>query len=182
VGTCLTPTDGTGAWYNGQTGKFNYSLKFDGTDDSVSVGNSIAGVQSVAFWVKPASPSASLMQLATGTDIKATSGTIGTDGFTSPTIYVNGVVNGTVTAGAWNHVVVTTGTGNTANSILLGKAGRAQRATRRRAVLQLQPDPKPGAASAKRQRRRQMGTSNRRTVGRPPAGNEPGHFYRNRSR
>ena len=33
VGTCLIPTDGTGAWYNGASGKYNSSLSLDGTDD-----------------------------------------------------------------------------------------------------------------------------------------------------
>jgi hypothetical protein len=37
AGTCLTPTDGTGAWYNGASGKFNASLKFDSADDYVSI-------------------------------------------------------------------------------------------------------------------------------------------------
>jgi len=35
AGTCLTPTNGTGAWYNGKTGKFNSALSFDGADDYV---------------------------------------------------------------------------------------------------------------------------------------------------
>ncbi len=35
VGTCTSPTDGTGAWYDGVSGKRNYSLDFDGTDDEV---------------------------------------------------------------------------------------------------------------------------------------------------
>jgi len=37
AGTCLTPTNGTGAWYNGKVGKFNSSMSFDGNDDYVSI-------------------------------------------------------------------------------------------------------------------------------------------------
>jgi hypothetical protein len=40
-GTCTTPIDGTGAWYNGRIGKYNSAMSFDGTDDYVDVGNSI---------------------------------------------------------------------------------------------------------------------------------------------
>jgi hypothetical protein len=39
AGTCITPTDGTGAWYNGRSGKYNSAMSFDGADDYVDVGN-----------------------------------------------------------------------------------------------------------------------------------------------
>ena len=42
AGTCTTPTDGTGAWYDGRTGKINSSLDFDGSDDVVTVANAPA--------------------------------------------------------------------------------------------------------------------------------------------
>jgi len=38
AGTCASPTDGTGAWYNGRTGKYGASLNFDGVDDYVQLG------------------------------------------------------------------------------------------------------------------------------------------------
>ena len=60
-GTCTTPTDGTGAWYNGISGKRNYSLNFDGTDDYVSLGAptdlDFAAPGSVSAWVKTSSDS-----------------------------------------------------------------------------------------------------------------------------
>jgi len=123
VGTC---TDGlsTSAWNNGAVGKFNSSLNFDGTDDYVSVANTISNVQSLSLWAKPASTSAAigLIKLATGIDVKINNGgSIGTDGITSPTIYINGHTGGKVTASQWNHIVVTTGTAITANAITLGK-------------------------------------------------------------
>jgi hypothetical protein len=58
AGTCTTPTDGTGAWYNGRSGKFNSSLSFDGVDDYVSIPNNTAlqltNNFSISVWFKPA--------------------------------------------------------------------------------------------------------------------------------
>lgn len=54
VGTCST--SGT-ARYNGVSGKYNYSLNFDGTDDKVGLGNvfSVASGDSITLsgWIKP---------------------------------------------------------------------------------------------------------------------------------
>jgi hypothetical protein len=58
-GTCDDGTS-TSAWGGGKTGKFNSSLKFDGTDDFVNVGtNSITGTNpyTLSAWVKGNSPS-----------------------------------------------------------------------------------------------------------------------------
>ena len=125
MGTCTS--NASTPWFNGTNGKFNSSLNFDGIDDNVSVANTLSNVQSIAFWVKPATASASLLQLSTGVggaDIYAASGVISTDSITSPTKYVNGKVNGTLIGGSWNHVMVTTGAAITANNILFGKLWR----------------------------------------------------------
>ena len=58
AGTCSTPVDGTGAWYNGKTGKYNYSMSFDGVDDYINIGskamlNSLGDpAMSISAWVK----------------------------------------------------------------------------------------------------------------------------------
>lgn len=52
-GTC-TASSASSAWYNGRTGKFNYALAFDGTDDYVDMGNNLnpgTGDFSVSGWV-----------------------------------------------------------------------------------------------------------------------------------
>jgi hypothetical protein len=55
LGTCTTPTDGTGAWYNGRNGKYNSSMSFDGADDYVKVNDTstldITGPVTVSTWV-----------------------------------------------------------------------------------------------------------------------------------
>jgi hypothetical protein len=56
TGTCTTPTDGSGAWYNGHEGKFNSSLKFDGADDyitsSANWSNKFSNGITLSAWVK----------------------------------------------------------------------------------------------------------------------------------
>ena len=55
IGTC-TDGDTSNAWYNGRIGKYNSSMSFDGSDDSINVGN-IASVNSateltMSAWIK----------------------------------------------------------------------------------------------------------------------------------
>lgn len=54
-GTCTSPTDGTGAWYDGRNGKYGASLDFDGGSDYVSIADS-AGLHltnfSLSLWFK----------------------------------------------------------------------------------------------------------------------------------
>ena len=97
-------------------------LKFNGTSDNVSIGNTINGVQTLAFWVKPTSITASIFQLTSSTYITASSGTISATGFTTPSIYVNGQLGTTIISNQWNFIEVTTGTGINADALLIGKA------------------------------------------------------------
>jgi uncharacterized protein (TIGR02145 family) len=120
VGSCTTYGTARG---NGASGKYDSSLSFDGTDDYVNESASIGGVQAVSFWAKPTTTSQSFLQMASGVSVTSSSGTVSAGGFSAPSIYVNGVSGGTVLAGAWNHILVTTGTGVTANAIRLGLVG-----------------------------------------------------------
>jgi hypothetical protein len=111
AGTCQT----SGAWYNGATGKRNYSMDFDGTDDlinftSTNVINVSAG--SIAMWFKPSSTQNGsnyylfshpqtgtnsriyINTNATGTSIKGRLG----DGTTIADI--------TITANTWHHLAL----------------------------------------------------------------------------
>jgi len=125
AGTCGSGTS-TEAWNGGTTGKFNSSLNFDGTDDYVGVGGS-SPVNTVSFWVKPTSTTASMINLTAGAYITASSGTISATGFTTPTYYVNGIATTSpvLTANAWNHIVVTTATSITDTAFTIGKANGA---------------------------------------------------------
>jgi hypothetical protein len=105
-------------------GKIGQGLKFDGSTSYVSVSNTISS-RSVAFWIKSASSSASMINLTSGAYIAASSGTITATGFTSPTIYVNGASGSTLTANVWNHIVVTDTAATSSNAITFGKANGA---------------------------------------------------------
>jgi hypothetical protein len=110
----------TGAtWSN--NGKYNKALNFAGSTNSVAV-NSISNIKSVSFWVNPSSTTESLLSLTATIYVSASSGTITATGFTSPTIYVNGKVNSTLTANTWQNIIITTETPITGSAITLGRA------------------------------------------------------------
>ncbi len=93
----------------------------DGSNDVVTLASTVAGVQSVSFWVKPLTTSEQLLDLNGTAYIQASSGTVSATGFTSPTIYIDGVVSSTITANEWHYVAVTTGTGISASAVKLGQ-------------------------------------------------------------
>ena len=99
-------------------------LYFDGSTSNVTVANVIKQVSSVSVWVKPTSVAdIALLDLDGGTHrITVSTGTISATGFSSPTIYINGIATTTLTANIWQLVTVTTGTAfDTTSSLTLGK-------------------------------------------------------------
>jgi hypothetical protein len=93
---------------------------FDGTDDKVAFVGSFGGVQTIAIRVYLSSTTEQVIDLDGGTHyIDVTGGTVAANGFTSPTIYVDGSAGTTITAAAWHSIVVTTGTAFTASSVQL---------------------------------------------------------------
>lgn len=145
TGTCSAPVgewkfeEGSGASANdtsgnGQTGtitgatfsagKVGKSLNFNGGTDTVSSIGSISGIKTVEFWINPTSTTANIIDINTTGPayISASAGTISATGFTSATIYVNGVVSSTLTANIWQFVTVTTDTGLLGSAIQLGRA------------------------------------------------------------
>ena len=115
-----TPTSG---WQNEEMCVAGKCLAFDGTDDFVNQPTSIPSVQSLSFWVRPATTTQSILQLSSSVSVSASSGTIVATGFTSPTIYVNGKVNSTITANTWSHIEITSNTAFTADAIKFGVIG-----------------------------------------------------------
>jgi len=98
-------------------------MYFDGADDSISVSNTIANVQSVSFWEYSNSNSGNYLRLTSSVSVSAASGTVSGNNFSSPTVYVNGVANGKVKAFQWNHIIITTDTGISSNGIKFGVLG-----------------------------------------------------------
>ncbi len=114
--------DGTATGTTIVDGKFGKGRSFNGTSDFISVGN-LGTIQTVAFWVYPNTTSGEFVDLNGTAYINATAGTISATGFASPTIYVNGAAGNTITAGSWQHIAVTTGTGINASAVNIGKRG-----------------------------------------------------------
>jgi len=123
VGACATANT-SAAWYNSREGKFNSSLSLDGTDDYVDVGDTGLTVQTISFWIKPDTTTEDIIDLDGGIhSILVSSGSVSASGFASPSIYVNALVNGSVTAGTWNHILITTETGISADDLDIGRIG-----------------------------------------------------------
>lgn len=96
------------------------AIQFDGSDDKIALGDisHLGTVKSVAIWVYLETTTEQIIDLDGGsTYIHASAGTITATGFTSPTIYVDGVVSSAITAAGWHFVVVTTGTAVSPTSV-----------------------------------------------------------------
>ena len=104
-------------------GKLGQAFDLDGTNDFIDSGN-IGNVQSVAFWIKAdVTTSREIIALTAAAQVELDgSSQVTATNFTSPTVYVDGVVAATIDSG-WRHVVVTTGTAVNATAVQLGQAG-----------------------------------------------------------
>ncbi len=103
-------------------------LFFDGSTSKVTAATVVKSVQSVGLWVRPNTLNATnvLIDLDGGTHkiTSNASGTITATGFSTPSIYVNGILNGTITLNRWNFVEVTTATAfDTTSSFTIGTDG-----------------------------------------------------------
>jgi hypothetical protein len=117
VGNCNT-SSASSMWFNGLTGKRNYSLAFDGTDDYVSLGAgstlNITGPITVSAWVKGGSFGAANAVVARGTGAGSTTQYLLTVESGIPRFYIsNGAAiffatgGTTLTTGTWYHLTAT---------------------------------------------------------------------------
>jgi hypothetical protein len=96
-------------------------MRFDGTDDVITIGNTGRSVKTTAFWVKPTTTTEDFIDFDGGThSVEVVAGTVTATGWDTPTIYVNGVAGTALSAGLWSFIVVTTDTAFTASNIVLG--------------------------------------------------------------
>lgn len=98
----------------------NY-MEFNGSTDFIDIGSGYNGVKSVEFWAKPQTTTEYFVDLNGTAYVSSSGGTLAATGFTSPTIYVDGVASSTIVAGIWQHVVITTGTGINASDLDIGR-------------------------------------------------------------
>ena len=102
-------------------GRTGQGLLFNGSSDTVSLGNVYNGVKTVAFWVKPNTTTQSLIDLNAAATVDINAGTVRGNNFTTPTIYVDGVATTTFPDTEWHHIAVTTGTGVNASAAYIGQ-------------------------------------------------------------
>ena len=118
--------DGTitgGTWQPEEACVYDKCLYLDGTDDVISVSNTVSDIKTVSFWARVPSTSTTEQLLdLNGTDyISSVSGTITVNGFGTETIYVDGVAGSTISADRWHHIAVTTSTGISGSAIKIGQ-------------------------------------------------------------
>ncbi|MEM7827041.1 MAG: LamG-like jellyroll fold domain-containing protein, partial [Candidatus Aenigmatarchaeota archaeon] len=121
-----TLKNGTNTCYNNDcptwvNGKFSYGLQFDGINDYVDCGD-VGTVKTIEFWIKTNTLTEDILQLNSSVNVSVSEGTISANGFSSPTIYVNGAEGSTLTT-QWSHVAITTNSGINANEVKLGAVG-----------------------------------------------------------
>ncbi len=122
TGTCASSSDSF--WYNGRNGKYNSAGSFDGTDDYVNVGDiNISSSTSFGFWLKPDSLTESILDFDGGTHtIIISGGTVLANGFSSPTIYIDGEEKNNLNTN-WHYILIINDYGIDADNINIGKVG-----------------------------------------------------------
>lgn len=105
------------------TDRFGLSSCYDLNGTSQYLTASITQtIKSICGWINPDSTTLEVVDLDGGTHyISANVGTLSATGFSTPTIYVNGVATTTLASGSWQFITATTATGFSASSVSIGK-------------------------------------------------------------
>jgi len=104
-------------------GKYNSAIEFNGSSTYIDGFGAIGDVKTVSFWIKAGSLTEEVMDLNGTQTITIGAGTISANGFTSPTIYVDGKVSSTLPDTDWHHIAITTDTAVSASAVVIGKVG-----------------------------------------------------------
>ena len=118
----LTNMDGNTDWVTSSAfaGPKN-CLDFDGVDDYVDIGTGPTNIRTVEFWINPNSTTEYFIDLNGSAYISSNSGIISATGFTSPNVYVDGIVSTTIVSGKWQHIAVTSGANINATDLDIGR-------------------------------------------------------------
>lgn len=118
-GTTGDNTSSSSMWT--KDGKVKGAMEFDGTDDWIDVGDMGTDINTIAFWIKSDSLSESIIDLDGGTHtISVSSGVISASGFSSPAIYIDGIMSQTIDTN-WHHIIIKTSTAIDANNTDIGR-------------------------------------------------------------
>ncbi|PLX21395.1 hypothetical protein C0584_02680 [Candidatus Parcubacteria bacterium] len=113
--------DGTVTGAVSTIGGVNNSLKFNGTNAYVDVGDINQNLKTISFWFKSNSTTENIIDLDnSGHTISISSGTLSATGFVSPSIYVNGIESTSVSTD-WQYITITTDTAIDVNNLDIGR-------------------------------------------------------------
>lgn len=114
--------DGTNHGATPTVGKLGQAMSFDGTSSYITIGDTSQLVETVSFWFKPGSTTNSIIDLDGGVHtIDISSSTLEANGFSSPTIYIDGTATSTLPDVGWHYVTITTITGVDTTALTVGK-------------------------------------------------------------
>jgi uncharacterized protein (TIGR02145 family) len=120
-GVCASSSNSFWSWGNG--GKHNSAGMFDGRDDYVDIGDTGMDINTVSFWWTGNVASSSIADLDGGTHtITISENTVSANGFTSPTIYIDGITGSTLPNNNWHHIAIKTDTAIDVNDLDIGRA------------------------------------------------------------
>ena len=112
----------TPSYTSDQNGVPSQSMTFNGSSDYITIGD-IGNIKSFSTWIYPTANTKSIADFDGGT-ISAeidNANNITATGWTSPTIYVNGIASDDITLNAWNFITITSDTNVDADTLILGK-------------------------------------------------------------
>jgi len=115
--------DSAPSWTGGSSCVSQNCLSFDGANDYASITDTINGLKSLSFWVKPTAATTSILDLNGSQTVTLTNNVLAANNFSSPSIYVNGQATTSLSADSWSHVLITSNTSFAASSLKLGQAG-----------------------------------------------------------
>ena len=105
-------------------GKTNNALDFDGSDEYADIGDTNLNLIAIGFWIFADSATDDIIDFDGGTHtITVSGGEITAGGFSSPTIFVDGMEDATIATGAWHHVFVKTDTAFEVSNMDIGRIG-----------------------------------------------------------
>ena len=98
-------------------------LEIDGTNDYIAAGAIATSFKSIIVYVNPQTTTEKIIDFDGGTHVlEIVSGVVTATGFTSPTIYVDGISTTAISAGKWSMITVTTDTAISATSMDVGRS------------------------------------------------------------
>jgi len=96
-------------------------LRFDGSNDYVDIGVASNSVKTLSFWVRASSATEYMIDLNGSSYVSMSDGALNATGFSSPSIFVDGIESDSISPNAWHHVAIITDTGINASDFELGR-------------------------------------------------------------